>query len=137
MNDFIVGKNLVLVIYAYLLQFVWFLYIPVVRWQIIWSFFSDSISEDIFLSSLSKYVLGCPCFFMITGSLLLERTICYKDILFKYVKKIVIILLVFGTTFSFIKQFAQNKTFSIVLIKTRYFLFWKIRVLGIYGTCMF
>ena len=84
--------------------------------------FSLTVYQKIFFSAAYQSMYwAVPAFFMITGSLLLERTICYKDILFKYVKKIVIILLVFGTTFSFIKQFAQNKTFSIVLIKNTLF----------------
>ena len=57
-----------------------------------------------------------PVFFMITGALLLDKKISYKDIFSKYIKKIAIVLLVFGTTFAFVKQYALTRVFSNELI---------------------
>lgn len=84
--------------------------------------FSLTEYQKIFFSAAYQSMYwAVPVFFMITGSLLVEKTICYKDVLSKYVKKILVILFGFGTAFSFIKEFAQNKTFSIVLIKNTLF----------------
>lgn len=59
-----------------------------------------------------------PVFFMITGSLLLdkEKIITYEQVFKKYIKRMVVVLFVFGVPFSLIEQIANAKAFAFYMI---------------------
>ena len=51
-----------------------------------------------------------PLFVMISGTLLLNKDIDYKDIFKKYIKKMVLILLMFGGVYAFLEEYSINNT---------------------------
>ncbi|MDD6401010.1 MAG: acyltransferase [Lachnospiraceae bacterium] len=65
--------------------------------------------------------MGCSCFFMITGVLLLDRQVTYKNIINKYVKRIVLAILIFGIPFAILKIVGESKNISIDLVKKTIF----------------
>lgn len=57
-----------------------------------------------------------PLFFMITGALLLGRIIPYRKIFTKYMKRMLLVLLLFGTAFAWLEIFASEKRITASLI---------------------
>lgn len=58
---------------------------------------------------------------MITGVLLLDRQVTYKNIINKYVKRIVLAILIFGIPFAILKIVGESKNISIDLVKKTIF----------------
>lgn len=78
--------------------------------------FSLSGEQHIFLNTAFTVVIwAVPIFLMITGSLLLNksRIINTQICLSKYVKRIILALIIFGVPFSWMETIATSKTISI------------------------
>lgn len=82
--------------------------------------------ERIFLKICSDLMVwAVPCFFMITGSLLLDekRKLTVHDCIFKYVKRMIIVLFVFGVPMAMMILLFEIKEFSsFTLVKS----FWMV-----------
>ena len=77
------------------------------------------LNDSQFLFYQTTYYLmrwAVPCFFMITGALLIGRQIEYPVLLKKYVLRIFLALLIFGIPFGLIKIFLEEKTVSVSMI---------------------
>lgn len=71
-----------------------------------------------FFSSVN-YLLnwGVPIFFMISGALLLsKKEITYKECIFKYSKRILLALIVFGVPFSVLELILENRYMKIIFL---------------------
>ncbi len=89
----------------------------------------DYISLEI--GNISNYIIldvfqlvcrwAVPCFIMITGALLLNpsKTIT-KEKIAKYILRIVIVLLTFGTFYSFLEIFFEKRTINLEIIVTSF-----------------
>ena len=75
---------------------------------------SDIFDLDNFTASFYSK-LAVPCFFMITGALLLkkEKQITVQSCLCKYVRRILLALFLFGVPFALVKTFFETKTLSL------------------------
>ena len=82
---------------------------------------TDTIPEQMTVGQLGIYhalksfcTIGVPIFFMISGTLFLspEKELSLKTLLQKYLRKIVLALVLFGTFFAIIELVIVHKTFS-------------------------
>lgn len=82
---------------------------------------SYNISEREYFVLTTGNVLmnwAVPIFFMITGSLLLRKNndLTYKKVIFKYLKRIVLALFIFGVPFSIMEIYMDTRTLDISMI---------------------
>ena len=56
-----------------------------------------------------------PLFVMISGMLLLNKDIDYKKIFFKYIRRMLLVLIVFGGIFAFMEEYFVNRTINVTL----------------------
>ena len=75
-----------------------------------------------YMSGLYLVRWAVPIFLMITGALLLGRTIPYRKIFTKYLKRMLLALLLFGTAFAWLEILASERrvTPSRVLLRSRW-----------------
>ena len=81
--------------------------------------FAMSDSQAVFFTAVSDLMRwAVPVFFMITGALLLdpEREITYRKNVFRYVRRIVLALLVFGIPFALLKLIMENHGFTPAMV---------------------
>ncbi len=57
-----------------------------------------------------------PLFVMLSGALLLNKDISYRDIFLKYIRRMVFILLIFGGAFAFMEEFFVNREINAGLV---------------------
>ena len=79
-------------------------------------FILSNAQRVFFTASYQSMYWAVPVFFMITGALLLEKDLSYSDILRRYVKRMIIVLLVFGFGFAIIKMYATTKMINFTLL---------------------
>ena len=91
---------------------------------------NNTLANNSILFGLTEYqqvVFNCaytlanwavPVFFMITGALLLNpnKTITIKDCVFKYLRRILLAIVIFGIPFSCIEIFMETRTVNFMLI---------------------
>ena len=60
-----------------------------------------------------SFYFSLPLFVMVSGSLLLSKDISYKEIFLKYIKRMVLVLLIFGSLFTILEEYFITKTIGI------------------------
>lgn len=56
-----------------------------------------------------------PLFVMVSGSLLLSKDICYKEIFVKYIKRMLLVIIFIGGIFAFMEEFYINRRIDVLL----------------------
>ena len=57
-----------------------------------------------------------PLFVMVSGALLLNKDISYKEIIFKYIRRMLLVILIFGSIYAFMEEYYITKTISISIL---------------------
>lgn len=63
-----------------------------------------------------SFYFAMPLFVMVSGAMLLNRDIEYRDILHKYVRRMLFVLLTFGSVFAFMEEYYVNRVINFSLI---------------------
>lgn len=74
------------------------------------------LPKNIYETIVHSLYFVIPLFVMISGMLFLDKDISIKDLLKKYIKRIVLVIVVFGSIFSFIELFFNTRTLSLSFI---------------------
>ncbi len=91
---------------------------------------SDTIPEQMTAAQMTVYqtiksfcTIGVPLFFMISGTLFLapEKQISLKNLFQKYLRRIVLALVLFGTFYALLELIMVNKTFSVSYLGQSFF----------------
>lgn len=74
-------------------------------------------TPEVIYDIVSKsFYFTMPLFVMISGGLLLSKDINYKDIFFKYIRRMVFVLIIFGGAFAFMEEYFLTKTIELSMI---------------------
>lgn len=91
---------------------------------------SDTIPEQMTVTQLNIYrtilsfcTIGVPLFFMISGTLFLapQKQLSLKNLFQKYLRRIVLALVLFGSFYALLELIMVNKTFAISYLGTAFF----------------
>ena len=63
-----------------------------------------------------SFYFTIPLFVMVSGSMLLNKDIGYRDVLHKYVRRMLFVLLTFGSLFAFMEEYYINRVINFSLI---------------------